>query len=94
MIGSSEMCLEQGIFPAFITASAACAVYRLLKDESREQTVSNASQVLKDISGIREDDPRFETAMRFYGMFAEGCSVRSIRKAADTLRAGRQGDIL
>jgi mannitol-1-phosphate 5-dehydrogenase len=94
LIGSSGMCLEQGIFPVFITASAACAVYRLLKDENREQTALNASEILKEISGIRENDPRFEAIMRFYGMFAGGCSVRSVRKAADTLRAGRQGDIL
>jgi mannitol-1-phosphate 5-dehydrogenase len=94
LIGSSGMCLEQGIFPAYITASAACAVYRFLKEESREQNAMNASEVLKSISGVSEKDPRYGIILHFYGMLAEGCSIKSIRRAADMLRAVHQGDIL
>lgn len=53
LIGSSLLCLEQGVKPAYIAVGAAGAVYRYLNEAGIEQSKEEAAKVLKDVSGWR-----------------------------------------
>ena len=94
LIGSSGLCLEQGIYPAYILLGAAGGVYQYLKENEKEQGVDAACEVLKEVSGLEETDERMKGILGFYEMYLEGASVKEMKLRAQAMEAERLRDII
>lgn len=93
MIGSAALCMETGVFPAFISLGAAGAVYEYIRENEMEQTGENASKVLEEVSGLADGDELKGAILTLYGGYREGKSIRELRKAAEGLRASKLGAV-
>ena len=87
LIGSAKLALQQGILPCHIAVGAAAGVRRYLAENGSEQTVANAAGVLKDVSGLAEDEQLAQMILSMYQLILEGATVTDLRKAADRLYA-------
>ncbi len=79
LIGSSLLCLDQGVKPAYIAVGAAGAVYRYLNEAGVEQSKEEAAKVLKEVSGLEADS-------ELAGMILEGEPVSALRRAAQAAK--------
>ena len=82
LIGSSLLCMEMGVTPAHIAVGAAGAVYRYLNEAGTEQSYDAAKQVLRDISGLPDEHELTELILRMYGLYLEGETTSTMRRAA------------
>lgn len=87
MIGSSLLALEQGITPAYIAVGAAAGVHRYLAENTREQTIANARQVLQEVSNLDEKTPIATMILNFYQKICSGATLTQLRQMADELKA-------
>lgn len=87
MIGSSLLALEQGITPAYIAVGAAAGVHRYLAENTREQTIANARQVLQEVSNLDEKTPLATMILNFYQKICSGATLTQLRQMADELKA-------
>lgn len=94
LTGASRLCMEEGIFPAFVSAGTAGAVYEYLAEEQKEPTEENARAVLGEIAGIGENDPLMEPVIRLYQAYAKGEDESAIRRLAQSLRAEKAQKII
>lgn len=94
LIGSSLLCLEQGITPAYIAVGAAGAVYRYLNEADTEQSAAAATQVLHDVSGLDASHPLVELILAQYARFLEGEPVDVMRRAAQSVKSAGLGKII
>ena len=94
LIGSSLLCLEQGITPAYIAVGAAGAVYRYLNEAGTEQSVEAAAQVLADVSGLAADHELTKMILDMYGKFLEGETVATLRRSAQALKSAGLKNII
>ncbi len=94
LIGASGLCLEQGIYPAYILLGAAGGVYQYLKENEKEQGIHEALEVLKEVSGLEETDERTKGILGFYEMYWKGASVKEMKLKAQAMEAERLGDIV
>jgi mannitol-1-phosphate 5-dehydrogenase len=100
LIGAASFCLEQGIFPAYIAAGAAGALYQELRESGKEQTAANAAVSLESIAGLKADSKLAESILKIHGIFCEvrnaggGGSIAAIRRAAELLRAAENRDVV
>lgn len=94
MIGSSLLCLEMGITPAYIAAGAAGAVYRYLNEAGTEQSTEAAKQVLHDVSGLEEDHALTEMVLKMYALYLEGETVANIRRAAQSVKTAALSGVI
>lgn len=82
LIGPAQLCIEQGVTPAFLCAGAAGAIYEYLKQLGKEQTSRNAAWVLQEISGLVGEDTITNLILKYYGLLAQGESIAVIRRSA------------
>ena len=82
------MCLEQGVTPAYVAVGAAGAVYRYLNEAGTEQSAAAAGQVLAEVSGLGENHPLAALILEMYGLFLEGETVGTMRRAAQKVKTG------
>lgn len=94
LIGSSLLCLEQGVKPAYIAVGAAGAVYRYLNEEGIEQSKEEAAKVLKDVSGLEADSELAGMILDLYAYFLEGEPVAALRRAAQAAKTASLGKII
>ncbi|MGN0980644.1 MAG: mannitol-1-phosphate 5-dehydrogenase [Candidatus Avoscillospira sp.] len=88
LIGTGLMCLEQGVTPAYVAVGAAGAVYRYLNEAGTEQSAAAAGQVLAEVSGLGENHPLAALILEMYGLFLEGETVGTMRRAAQKVKTG------
>ena len=94
LIGSISLCLEKGIYPAFIMAGAAAAVYRYIREADGEQGLQEAERVLKEVSGIEEDSEALKGILDLYQMLLAGAAVKQIADKARAMEAEHLGEII
>ena len=94
LIGSSLLCLEQGVKPAYIAVGAAGAVYRYLNEAGIEQSKEEAAKVLKEVSGLEADSELAGMILDMYAYFLEGESVSALRRAAQAAKTAGLGKII
>ena len=94
LIGSSLLCLEQGVKPAYIAVGAAGAVYRYLNEAGIEQSKEEAAKVLKDVSGLEADSELAGMILDLYAYFLEGEPVAALRRAAQAAKTASLGKII
>lgn len=86
LIGSSLLCLSQGVCPAFIAVGAAGAVYEYLKETEQAQTSENAAAVLKELSGEEAAAKLGDRILAMYALYAEGAEAKDLYRAAEAAR--------
>ena len=86
LIGSSLLCLEQGVQPVFISVGTAGAVYEYIREAGAQQCVKEARQVLSMISDLEKDSPLLDLVLPLYQRYVDGVSVREIMGCAERLR--------
>lgn len=86
LIGSGQLCLEQGTTPSYVAVGIAGAVFRYLKEAGKEQSVQAAAQVLSDVSGLAAEHPLKKLALRYYDLFCEGETIETIRRTAQKIK--------
>ena len=94
LIGSSLLCLEQGVKPAYIAVGAAGAVYRYLNEAGVEQSKEEAAKVLKEVSGLEADSELAGMILDMYAYFLEGEPVSALRRAAQAAKTAGLGRII
>ena len=94
LIGSSLLCLEMGVTPAYIAVGAAGAVYRYLNETGTEQSYDAAKQVLGDISGLPDEHSLTEMIMQMYGLYLEGETVAAMRRYAQNVKAAKMHEVI
>lgn len=94
LIGSSQLCLECGEPPIFISIGTAGAVYQYLRENGQGQTIENAKKILKEVSGLGEGQELYSYILPFYQLYADGVSVRELKEYAETLRAGELKEVI
>ena len=87
LIGASKLALQQGIAPCHIAVGAAAGVRRYLAENDKEQSIENAIEVLKEVSGLNSEDKLAQMILSMYKMILEGSSIADLRKAAGRLQA-------
>ena len=94
LIGSSNLMLEQGMTPAYIAIGAAGALYRHLNESNLEQSVENASEALKTISGDAVGSELSEMILGMYRLYMNGDRPADLRRAAQSLKEKTLGKIV
>lgn len=94
LIGSSLLCLEMGVTPAYIAVGAAGAVYRYLNEAGTEQSYDAAQQVLRDVSGLSDSHALTDLIMQMYVLYLEGEPVSVLRRAAQAKKNANLGNVI
>ena len=87
LVGSSLLCLEQGIFPIYHALGAAGAIYRYMDEMGLEQTVENARKELCEISGLRPDHALTKLILEVYPCFQDGETPLTMRRTVQEMKA-------
>jgi mannitol-1-phosphate 5-dehydrogenase len=87
LIGAGKLALQQGITPCYIAVGTAAGVRRYLEENSREQTMENAVQVLQEVSGLAQEDPLAQMILSVYQRILSGAGIADLRREAGRLRA-------
>lgn len=82
LIGSANMCMEQGITPVYISLGVAGAVYNLLAQTGGNQNAEQASYVLKSVSSLGENSEWIQIIMDSYNMYLNKSSLGAMQKHA------------
>lgn len=95
LIGSSLLAMQEGITPVYISVGTAGAVLRFIDEaEEMEQSVENARQVLKDVSGLQDGHPLTGMILDFYEMLLSGSGLREICVAAEQKKMQTLGEVI
>ena len=94
LIGSSLLCLEMGVTPAYIAVGAAGAVFRYLNEAGTEQSYDAAKQVLRDVSGLPDEHSLVEMIMQMYGLYLEGETVAAMRRYAQRVKTAGMHEVI
>ena len=94
LIGSSLLCLEMGVTPAYIAVGAAGAVCRYLNEAGTEQSYDAAKQVLRDVSGLSDSHALTDLIMQMYVLYLEGEPVSVLRRAAQAKKNANLGKVI
>ena len=94
LIGSSLLCLEMGVTPAYIAVGAAGAVYRYLNEAGTEQSYDAAQKVLRDVSGLSDSHALTDLIMQMYVLYLEGEPVSVLRRAAQAKKNANLGNVI
>lgn len=94
LIGCSQLCLEVGVPPVFVSVGTAGAVYEYIRSQGGVQSVEAAGQVLQDISGLEPGHALYGYILPLYRLFAEGVSIREIKRTAEQLRKQELKDVI
>ena len=90
LIGSSLLCLEMGVMPAYIAVGAAGAVYRYLNETGTEQSYDAAKRVLREISG----HALTELILQMYGLYLEGEATAMMRRYAQKIKVTNMREVI
>ena len=94
LIGSSLLCMEMGITPAYIAVGAAGAVYRYLNETGTEQSYDAAKQVLRGISGLPDEHALTELILQMYGLYLEGETTAMMRRYAQKIKVANMREVI
>ena len=94
LTGASLLCLENGIYPVFISVGTAGAVYEYIWESGEEQSMEKARQVLGTIAGLEESSPLWFYILPFYQRYMDGVSVREIMDFAEKMRKQEQKEVV
>ncbi len=94
LIGASDLCVKQGIYPAYILLGAAGAVYQYLKENHEKQAIKQAVRVLEEISELERTDDRMKGILTFYEMLLGGATLKELKYTAQTMEAERLVSII
>jgi mannitol-1-phosphate 5-dehydrogenase len=95
LIGSSSLCLANGVTPAYIAVGAAAAVRRYISEaEGAEQSMDAAKKVLADVAGLKDGDALAAMILAMYRLFLEGKPVAEILRAADAVKAASLKNVI
>lgn len=86
LIGSSLLCLEQGICPAFIAVGAAGAVYEYLIETETPQSDEAALETLKALSGLEAGEELTGYILAMYRLYRQKADSQALYRAAEALR--------
>lgn len=88
LIGSSLLCLEQGVTPAYIAVGAAAGLRRYISEaEGMEQGMDAAKRVLREVSTLEESSELAALILDMYARILAGDSLRELLHAADEAKA-------
>ncbi len=87
LIGSAKLAMEQGIFPVYITVGIAAGLVRYLKENNLPVDEANALTVLKDVSGLEEQDSLIPQILNLFRSICKGTSLQEICTYVDSLKA-------
>lgn len=87
LVGAGKLALQQGIAPCHIAVGAAAGVRRYLAENGKDQSMDNALEVLKQVSGLNAEEKLTRMILAMYKMILEGSTVADLRKAAGRLQA-------
>jgi len=94
LVGSSSLCLEQGIEPVFICVGIAGAVYQYIRENELTQGIAQAKEVLKELAGLEDGHPLLKYALPIYELYCSGASVKEIKVFAEKLRKENLGQVI
>ena len=94
LIGSSLLCMEMGVTPAYIAVGAAGAVYRYLNETGTEQSYEAAKQVLRDVSGLSDSHGLTELILQMYGLYLEGETTAMMRRYAQKIKVTNMREVI
>ena len=94
LTGASLLCLENGIYPVFISVGTAGAVYEYIRESGEEQSMEKARQVLGTIACLEESSPLWFYILPFYQRYMDGVSVREIMDFAEKMRKQEQKEVV
>ena len=94
LIGSSLLCLEMGVMPAYIAVGAAGAVYRYLSEAGTEQSYDAAKRVLREISGLPDGHALTELILQMYGLYLEGETTAMMRRYAQKIKVTNMREVI
>ena len=94
LIGSSLLCLEMGVTPAYIAVGAAGAVYRYLSEAGTEQSYDAAKRVLREISGLPDGHALTELILQMYGLYLEGETTAMMRRYAQKIKVTNMREVI
>ena len=72
LIGAVNCCIEQEVYPRYLSQGAAAAVYCLIEERSLKQNRENALTILQDISKLHKDSPAAELIIDNYNKILQG----------------------
>lgn len=87
LIGAGKLALQQGITPCHIAVGAAAGVRRYLAENDKNQSMDNALEVLKQVSGLSSEEKLTQMILAMYKMILEGSTIADLRKSAGRLQA-------
>ena len=87
LVGAGKLALQQGIAPCHIAVGAAAGVRRYLAENSKDQSMDNALEVLVQVSGLSGEEKLTQMILAMYKMILEGSTIADLRKAAGRLQA-------
>lgn len=87
LVGAGKLALQQGIAPCHIAVGAAAGVRRYLAENGKDQSMDNALEVLKQVSGLNAEEKLTRMILAMYKMILEGSTIADLRKAAGRLQA-------
>ena len=94
LIGSSLLCLEMGVMPAYIAVGAAGAVYCYLSEAGTEQSYDAAKRVLREISGLPDGHALTELILQMYGLYLEGETTAMMRRYAQKIKVTNMREVI
>ena len=94
LIGSSLLCMEMGVMPAYIAVGAAGAVYRYLSEAGTEQSYDAAKRVLREISGLPDGHALTELILQIYGLYLEGETTAMMRRYAQKIKVTNMREVI
>ena len=94
LIGSSLLCLEMGVMPAYIAVGAAGAVYCYLSEAGTEQSYDAAKRVLREISGLPVGHALTELILQMYGLYLEGETTAMMRRYVQKIKVTNMREVI
>lgn len=94
LIGSSGLCIQQGVYPAYIFLGAGAALYQYLKENGKEQCREQAEKALRELSELDETGEQAKGILYFYDMFRQGASIKEMKQKAQQMEAEKLTDIV
>ena len=88
LIGPAALAFTQGVIPVYIAVGAAASIRRYIDEtEGMEQTFACAQDVLKNISKLEPHSGLSKLILNMYQLILDGKNLRTIRRAADEMKA-------
>lgn len=95
LIGAASLALEAGVTPAYIAIGAAAGLrFYIAQAEGLEQSMANAEEVLRQVSGLDTEGELAKLILGMYRMLLDGSSIRQLRRAADEIVARNTQNVI